>query len=172
MPIDPKDRPIRVINDDTTEEEFAAGLHIPNADPPKNEKARGGFGNREGKEGYGTDSEDGSTAVSVNADADRAGHPADNMRTSDEGADQRPNQDLPAPDDERDEITGRLPRRGPVDELDADDLRPGPDEMEDPDSRVGMGEMAPKPLRPITGTDTNAEQNDPGAQESGLDIGF
>jgi hypothetical protein len=171
MSVDPNNRPIRVINDDTTEEEFAAGLRIPNADPPKNEKARGGFGNREGKEGYGTDSEDGITAVSVNADADRQDHPADNMRTSGEGANQRPNQDLPRPDDERDE-NGRRPHRGPVDEIDADDMRKGPDEMEDADSGVGMGQMAPKIPKPITGTDTNAELTDPGAQDSAIDQGF
>jgi len=172
MSVDPNNRPIRVINDDTTEEEFAAGLRIPNADPPKNEKARGGFGNREGKEGYGTDSEDGITAVSVNADADRLDHPHDNMRTSSEGADQRPNQDLPSPDDERDEDTGRRPQRGPVDELDADDMRQGPDEMEDADSHVGMGQMAPKTQKPVTGTDTNAELTDPGATNTAIDQGF
>jgi hypothetical protein len=111
-------------------------------------------------------------AASVNADADRQDHPSDNMRTAGEGANQRPNQDLPSPDDERDEETGRRPQRGPVDELEADDLRKGPDEMEDADSHVGMDLMAPKTQKPVTGTDTNAEQNDPGAQDSGLDIGF
>nr|GFC13076.1 serine hydroxymethyltransferase 4 [Tanacetum cinerariifolium] len=53
------------------------------------------------------------------------------------------------------------PHRGPVDELEADDLRKGPDEMEDADSHVGMGQMAPKNPQPITGTDTNAELTDP-----------
>jgi hypothetical protein len=170
MSVDPNNRPIRVINDDTTEEEFAAGLRIPNADPPKNEKARGGFGNREGKEGYGTDSGEGITAISVNQDA-MADLPPDNMRTSGDGANQRPNQDLPTPDDERDE-DGRRPQRGPVDELEADDLRPGPDEMEDAESHVGMDQMAPKAITPITGTDTNAELTDPGAQDSAIDQGF
>ena len=46
MAIDPNNRPVRVINDDTTDQELAAGHLIPNADPPKNEAARGGFGNR------------------------------------------------------------------------------------------------------------------------------
>jgi hypothetical protein len=152
MSVDPNNRPIRVINDDTTEEEFAAGLRIPNADPPKNEKARGGFGNREGKEGYGTDSSEGITATAMNArtDAPDDQQPGDNMRTADEGADQRRNQDL----------------------LDADDMRQGPDEMEDADSHVGMGQMAPKALPIITGTDTNAELTDPGAKDSAIDQGF
>ncbi len=173
MSVDPNNRPIRVINDDTTEAEFAAGLRIPNADPPKNEKARGGFGNRDGKEGFGTDSSEGITAVAMNArtDAPDSEQPGDNMRTADEGADQRRNQDLPSPDDEREE-DGSRPHRGPVNELEADDLRKGPDEMKDADSHVGMGQMAPKDLKPITGTDTNAEQNDPGAKDSGLDLGF
>lgn len=173
MPVDPNNRPIRVINDDTTEEEFAAGLRIPNADPPKNEKARGGFGNRDGKEGFGTDSSEGITAVAMNArtDAPDDQQPGDNMRTAGEGADQRRDQDLPSPDDERDE-DGRRTHRGPVDELEADDLRKGPDEMEDAESHVGMGQMAPKTPAPITSTDTNAELTDPGAQDSAIDQGF
>lgn len=173
MPIDPNNRPIRIINDDTTEEEFAAGLRIPNADPPKNEKARGGFGNRDGKEGFGTDSSEGITATTVNAPADSPNdkQPGDNMRTAGEGADQRRDQDLPSPDDERD-AEGHRPHRGPIDELEADDLRPGPDEMEDADSHVGMGQMSPKALKPITSTDTNAELTDPGAQDSAIDQGF
>jgi len=93
------------------------------------------------------------------------------MRRADEGADQRRDQDLPSPDDERDE-EGRRPHRGPVDELDADDLRQGPDEMEDADSHVGMGQKAPKTPQSITGTDTNAELTDPGAQDSAIDQGF
>jgi hypothetical protein len=164
MPTKSNDRPIRVINDDTTNEEMEAGHRIPNADPPKNEAARGGFGNRDGKEGYGTDSEDGITAVSVNADADQAGHPKDNMRTSEEGRPDRANQDLP---DEDDDATMRPV--GPVDDLDAYDRRPGLDEMRNPNSRVGMGQMEPRPIQPITGTDTNAELNDPNATDTAID---
>ena len=70
MAIDPNNRPIRVINDDTSNEEMEAGHHIPNADPPKNEAARGGFGNRDGKEGFGSDTSGGATAVGVNETAD------------------------------------------------------------------------------------------------------
>ena len=171
MPVDPNNRPIRVINDDTTEEEFAAGLRIPNADPPKNEEARGGFGNRDGKQGFGTTSGDGETSLAMNSDAASTHQPGDNMRTAEQGANQRPDQDLPSPDAERDE-NGHRPQRGPVDELDADDLRKGPDEMEDANSGVGMGQMAPKPLPPLTGTDTNAELTDPGAKDSAIDQGF
>ncbi|RZL13298.1 MAG: hypothetical protein EOO62_08520, partial [Hymenobacter sp.] len=118
MSVDPNNRPIRVINDDTTEQEFAAGLRIPNADPPKNEKARGGYGNRDGKEGFGTVNGEGETALAMNSNSDTH-QPGDNMVTADEGADQRRDQDLPSPDDERDE-DGRRPHRGPVDELEAD----------------------------------------------------
>ncbi|MBC6991820.1 hypothetical protein [Hymenobacter sp. BT491] len=167
MAIDPNNRPVRVINDDTTSEEFQAGHIIPGASPPTNEDARGGFGNRDGKQGYGTDSSDGISAVSVNEDADKSEHPADNMRTADEGADQRPNQDLPADDD----IDAR--RVAPIiDELEADDLRPT-DEMSDPDSRVGMGQMEqPQPNATDVGAtpETNADLLDRNAQESGIEL--
>ncbi len=166
MAIDPNNRPVRVINDDTTDQELAAGHIIPGADPPKNEAARGGFGNRDGKEGFGTDSGSGITAVSVNEDADRAEHPADNIRNSDEGRPDRPNQDLP---DERD---ADLEARRPVDELDDDD-RPGRDEMQNPNSRIGMDQMEPKPL-PTTNADlarqgTNADLTDPNATDTAID---
>ena len=166
MAIDPNNRPIRVINDDTTNEEMEAGHHIPNADPPKNEEARGGFGNRDGKEGFGTDSANGDTAISVNANADRlsAGLVPDNIRHPDALDEDRANQDRP--DDEYD--TTILPI-GPVDDLDAHDRRPGLDEMRNPNSRVGMGQMEPRPIQPITGTDTNAELNDPNAADSAID---
>ncbi|HEX8328702.1 MAG TPA: hypothetical protein VF629_14260 [Hymenobacter sp.] len=168
MAIDPNNRPIRVINDDTTNEEMEAGHHIPNADPPKNEEARGGFGNRDGKEGFGTDSANGDTAISVNANADRlsGGLVPDNIRTPDGLLADRPNQDMPA----EDELTGSITPSGqPVDELDLHDRRPGVDEMLNPNSRVGMGQMEPRPIQPITGTDTNAELNDPNATDTAID---
>ncbi len=62
-----------------------AGHIIPGADPPKNEAQRGGFGNRDGKEGYGVDSSDGPSGVSVNEDADRTEPNKDNIRTDEEG---------------------------------------------------------------------------------------
>ena len=165
MAIDPNDRPVRVINDDTTEQEMKAGHITPGGDPPKNEDARGGFGNREGKEGYGTDSGAGISAVSVNENADRTSSPPDNIRSTDEGRPDRPNQDMPAEDDDNVEA------RRPVDELDRDDARRGRDEMSDPDSRVGMGQMD----RP-TGTNadlsragTNADLTDPNATDTAID---
>ncbi len=95
MPTDQHGRPIREVPNDTTQEELAAGHIIPGANPPKNDDARGGFGNRDGKQGYGTDSEDGISAVSVNSTADAQGHPADNMRSVDEGRPTRSeNEDL------------------------------------------------------------------------------
>ncbi|SHI42248.1 hypothetical protein SAMN02745146_0832 [Hymenobacter daecheongensis DSM 21074] len=167
MAIDPNNRPVRVINDDTTDQEFTEGHIIPGANPPKNEAARGGFGNRDGKEGFGTDSGSGSTAVSVNEDSDRAERPADNIRTADEGADQRPNQDMPADD----ELSQRRVT-GPVDELDADDRNASRDEMRNPNSRVGMGQMEqvqPDSAKTGATTQTNAELTDPNASDTAID---
>ncbi|GAB3230781.1 hypothetical protein GCM10027346_16700 [Hymenobacter seoulensis] len=164
MAIDPNNRPVRVINDDTTDQELSAGHIIPGADPPKNEAARGGFGNRDGKEGYGTDSENGITSLSVNEDADKAQRPADNMRSNDEGRSDRPNQDMP---DDRD--ADMRPRR-PVDELDADDDRPGRDEMRNPNSRVGMGQMEQRQPNndELARQGTNADLTDPNASDSAI----
>ena len=145
MAIDPNNRPIRVINDDTTNEEMEAGHHIPNADPPKNEAARGGFGNRDGKEGFGSDTSGGETAVGVNENADDMAPPRDNMRSEDEGRPDRPNQDMPADDDYTDTIA---PSGRPVDELDAHDRRPASTRCCNPNSRVGMGQMEPAPSSP------------------------
>ena len=167
MATDPHNRPVRVINDDTTDEEFKAGHLISGGDPPKNEAARGGFGNRDGKEGYGTDSNSGITSTSVNEEADKADHPADNMRLADEGADQRPNQDLPSPEDMDDRRVATAP-----DEIE-NDPDEDQDEMYDHNSRVGMGQVdQPQPNGADVGAtpQTNADLLDPNAQESGLDI--
>ncbi|AYA37951.1 hypothetical protein D3Y59_13400 [Hymenobacter oligotrophus] len=194
MAIDPKNRPIREIPNDTTEEELNAGHIIPGADPPKNENARGGFGNRDGKQGFGTDSSDGITSVSVNEDADKPGHPADNMRSDDEGRPVVPNEDMPTPDmlDPR-----RLP--DPVSETEGDTMRArnadedltDEDDFDSVDRRNDAGEdetgtdndgsgnnarrgaaidynMKAEDARP----DTNADLTDPDAQESGIAKGF
>lgn len=174
MAIDPNNRPIRVINDDTTDEEMMAGHYIPNADPPKNEAARGGFGNRDGKEGFGSDTAGGETALGVNETADNMSPPQDNIRSEDEGRDDRANQDLPARetyDDDPDLVAVHEPAR-PRSETEADDQGFAVDEMLNPNSRVGMGEMEPRPIEPITGTDTNAELTDPGATDTAIDQGF
>ncbi|MBD1397394.1 hypothetical protein H9Q13_09475 [Pontibacter sp. JH31] len=82
----PKDKPVRVIEEDTTAQEFSAGHIIPGANPPKNEHQRGGFGNRDGKEGFGSDTaSEGPSATGVNDYADDGTPPPDNMRTEDEG---------------------------------------------------------------------------------------
>jgi hypothetical protein len=65
-----KERPVRII--DSTGEDMAemnAGHLVPGADPPKNEHARGGFGDRDGKTGFGSDSGNGPSAVTVNDDS-------------------------------------------------------------------------------------------------------
>ncbi len=69
------DRPVRVIEstgEDMTE--MTEGHLVPGADPPKNEHARGGFGDRDGKTGFGSDSGDGVSAVTVNDDSSDSGH--------------------------------------------------------------------------------------------------
>ena len=82
----------------------------------------------------------------MNENADDMAPPRDNMRSEDEGRPDRPNQDMPARDDYTDTI---VPSGRPVDELDAHDRRPGIDEMLNPNSRVGMGQMEPQtPLSP------------------------
>ncbi|UOG74839.1 hypothetical protein MTX78_22330 [Hymenobacter tibetensis] len=169
MAIDPKNRPVRVINDDTTEQELAAGHITPGGDPPKNEDARGGFGNREGREGYGTDTANGITALGENRNADSTTLPPDNMLSDDQGRDRQLNEDMPNPDllDEED----RIEARRPVDELDADDARTGLDEMENPNSRVGMGQMEqPQPNNDVLARQgTNADLTDPNATDTAID---
>ena len=41
--------------------------------------------------------------------------------------------------------------------------------MRNPNSRVGMGQMEPRAVTPVTGTDTNAELTDPGATDTAID---
>ncbi len=170
MAIDPKDRPVRVINDDTTNEEFEAGHIVPGADPPKNEEARGGFGDRMGgPQGYGTDSATGITAVSVNENADKNNRVGqETFLSNEEGRQDRPNQDMPT---DEDLIENDLAPRRPLDELDADDERSGPDEMEDPESRVGMGQM--EQIQPnndaLAREGTNADLTDPNAIDTAID---
>ena len=82
----PDERSLRVIEDDTSMQEMQAGHIIPGADPPKNEHQRGGFGNRDGKEGYGSDTAgNGPSAIGVNDYSDDGTPPPDNMRTEEEG---------------------------------------------------------------------------------------
>jgi hypothetical protein len=71
--LDENGRPIRRI-ESTGEDmaEMAAGHLVPGADPPKNEHARGGFGDRDGKTGFGSDSGEGVSAVTVNDDSDES----------------------------------------------------------------------------------------------------
>jgi hypothetical protein len=68
--VNSSERRVRVIESDTDFEEMKAGHIIPGADPPKNDHARGGFGDRDGRNGFGTDSSNGVTAVSLNEDTE------------------------------------------------------------------------------------------------------
>ena len=81
-PMRNSERRVRVIESNTDFEEMQAGHIIPGADPPKNDHARGGFGDRDGRNGFGTDSSDGVTALSMNEDtADSRAH-TDGLQTS------------------------------------------------------------------------------------------
>lgn len=73
---------VRVLDSDTDFDEMNAGHIIPGADPPKNEHARGGFGDRDGRNGYGTDSPNGSTAISLNEDSEDTNTHTDGLQTS------------------------------------------------------------------------------------------
>lgn len=67
-------RPVRHIDiggDDM--EEMNEGHIVPGADSPKNEHARGGFGDRDGKTGFGSDTGEGVSAVTVNDDSNESG---------------------------------------------------------------------------------------------------
>ncbi|PRY14958.1 hypothetical protein CLV24_103197 [Pontibacter ummariensis] len=82
----PNERGMRVEEPDTSEQEMRAGHIIPGADPPKNEHQRGGFGNRDGKEGFGSDTAaEGPSATGLSEYADDGIRPGDNIRTEEEG---------------------------------------------------------------------------------------
>jgi len=76
------ERRVRVIESNTDYEEMQAGHIIPGADPPKNDAARGGFGDRDGRNGFGTDSSDGSTSLSMNEDTEDTHAHTDGLQTS------------------------------------------------------------------------------------------
>jgi hypothetical protein len=178
MAIDPNNRPIRVINDDTTDEELAAGHIIPGADPPKNEAARGGFGNRDGKEGFGTDSGSGNTSISVNEDADKVGHPADNILTVEEGANERADRDMPeatlaAEDDDDDQPRKKLtPSEANATKAQRTLHGAGESDIDGIRDTLNKGDHDVSTVRdsdPGEATpETNADLNDPNAQESGI----
>ncbi|MDQ4139807.1 MAG: hypothetical protein M3142_04715 [Bacteroidota bacterium] len=75
---------VRVLDSDTDFDEMNAGHIIPGADPPKNEHARGGFGDRDGRNGYGTDSPNGSTSLSLNEDTEDVNTHTDGLQTSEQ----------------------------------------------------------------------------------------
>jgi hypothetical protein len=77
-----RDGKVRVLESDSDFEEMSAGHIIPGADPPKNEHQRGGFGDRDGRNGYGTDSPNGSTALSLNEDSEDVNAHTDGLQTS------------------------------------------------------------------------------------------
>lgn len=78
-----RQRPVRVLPPDE-DAEMRAGHIIPAAGPLHNEAARGGFGNREGKEGYGTESGDGATNVGSNDDTEESENSTDSFSSFDD----------------------------------------------------------------------------------------
>ena len=81
-PVNNNERRVRVIESNTDYEEMQAGHIIPGADPPKNDHARGGFGDRDGRNGFGTDTGDGATAISINEDTEDPNAHTDGLQLS------------------------------------------------------------------------------------------
>lgn len=119
------ERRVRVIESNTDYEEMQAGHIIPGADPPKNESARGGFGDRDGRNGFGTDSSNGVTALSMNEDTEDSRAHTDGLQTQNQLSNQvstarvggaEDDDDIIADDDDIDDIDV-----DDVDDLDLDD---------------------------------------------------
>jgi hypothetical protein len=106
------ERRIRVIESNTDYEEMAAGHIIPGADPPKNDHARGGFGDRDGRNGFGTDAGEGMTALSMNEDSEDPNAHTDGLQTSAQLNNRQPTA-IVGDDDDDDDL-------GTDDDLDAD----------------------------------------------------
>jgi hypothetical protein len=96
------ERRIRVIESNTDYEEMAAGHIIPGADPPKNDHARGGFGDRDGRNGFGTDAGEGMTALSMNEDSEDPNAHTDGLQTSAQLNNRPPSAKVGDPDDDLD----------------------------------------------------------------------
>lgn len=94
------ERRIRVIESNTDYEEMAAGHIIPGADPPKNDHARGGFGDRDGRNGFGTDAGEGMTALSMNEDAEDPNAHTDGLQTSAQLSNRMPSATVDDDDDD------------------------------------------------------------------------
>ncbi len=122
-PVKNSERRVRVIESNTDFEEMQAGHIIPGADPPKNDHARGGFGDRDGRNGFGTDSSDGVTALSMNEDTEDSHTHTDGLQTSAQLNSARPTPiaSLDADDDDFDDDTD-LDDDLDVDEIADDDL--------------------------------------------------
>lgn len=123
------ERRVRVIESNTDYEEMQAGHIIPGADPPKNEHARGGFGDRDGRNGFGTDSSDGVTALSMNEDSqDRRAH-TDGLQTSTQIANSRTPVAAIEEDDDLD-VAADDDLEDDLDDLDIDDVDIADEELE------------------------------------------
>lgn len=117
------ERRIRVIESNTDYEEMAAGHIIPGADPPKNDHARGGFGDRDGRNGFGTDAGEGMTALSMNEDSEDPNAHTDGLQTSAQLVNRQPNAMVGDEDegvDEEDDLDSDYDDMVDEDDLDTD----------------------------------------------------
>ncbi|KAA5546540.1 hypothetical protein [Adhaeribacter rhizoryzae] len=124
-PVKNSERRVRVIESNTDYEEMQAGHIIPGADPPKNDHARGGFGDRDGRNGFGTDTGDGATAISINEDTVDPNVHTDGIPVSSQlNGRSSINSKLGADEDDLDE-------EDDLDDVDIDDV--GDDDIDDTD---------------------------------------
>jgi hypothetical protein len=123
-PVNNSERRVRVIESDTDYEEMQAGHIIPGADPPKNDHARGGFGDRDGRNGFGTDTSNGVTAVSLNEDTEDPNVHTDGLTISSQ---LNPKTTVTNVIDDDDDLA----TDDDIDDVDIDDL--GDDDIDDAD---------------------------------------
>jgi len=126
-PVNNSERRIRVIESNSDYEEMQAGHIIPGADPPKNDHARGGFGDRDGRNGFGTDTSNGSTAISLNEDTEDPNVHTDGLSISSQLNPRTTTTVTDVIDDDDDD----LDTDDDLDDVDIDDL--GDDDIDDAD---------------------------------------
>ena len=139
-PVNNNERRVRVIESNTDFEEMQAGHIIPGADPPKNDHARGGFGDRDGRNGFGTDTGDGATAISINEDTEDPNAHTDGLQLSSQMKNKNPvidklggadEDDLDTDDDLDDDVDIDDISDDDIDDTDFDDTDFDDDDLDD-----------------------------------------